>query len=126
MGDKQGNPRAAVLSKTLDQATARFLEEDRSPSRKSGELDNRGSHVWLARYWAEELANQDEDQDLKEHFQKMSKKLEDNADQILQELIDIQGQSVDIDGYYYPDAEKIKKAMRPSDTLNAIIDEFVD
>ncbi|WP_077528750.1 NADP-dependent isocitrate dehydrogenase [Vreelandella utahensis] len=126
MGDKQGNPRAAVLSKTLDQATARFLEEDRSPSRKSGELDNRGSHVWLARYWAEELANQDEDKDLKEHFQKMSKKLEDNADQILQELIDIQGQSVDIDGYYYPDGQKIKQAMRPSETLNAIIDEFVD
>ena len=126
MGDKQGNPRAAVLSKTLDRATARFLEEDRSPSRKSGELDNRGSHVWLARYWAEELANQDEDKDLKEHFQKMSKKLEDNADQILQELIDIQGQSVDIGGYYYPDAQKIKQAMRPSETLNAIIDEFVD
>lgn len=126
MGEKQDNPRAAVLSKTLDQATARFLEEDRSPSRKSGELDNRGSHVWLARYWAEELANQDEDQDLKAHFQKMSKKLEDNADQILQELIDIQGQSVDIDGYYYPDAQRIKQAMRPSATLNAIIDEFVD
>ncbi|MEQ6886757.1 NADP-dependent isocitrate dehydrogenase [Salicola sp. Rm-C-2C1-2] len=126
MGNKQGNPRAAVLSQTLDQATARFLEDDRSPSRKAGEVDNRGSHVWLARYWAEELANQDQDQDLKAHFQKMSKKLEDNADQILQELIDIQGQAVDIEGYYYPDSGKIKNAMRPSQTLNAIIDEFVD
>ncbi|PVY77536.1 isocitrate dehydrogenase [Tamilnaduibacter salinus] len=125
MGDKQGNAEAAVLSRTLDEATAKFLEEDRSPSRKSGELDNRGSHFWLARYWAQALANQDENPQLKEHFQKLSKKLEDNADSILQELIDIQGQSVDIGGYYYPDAAKMNQAMRPSETFNAIIDEFV-
>ncbi|PAV26656.1 isocitrate dehydrogenase (NADP(+)) [Tamilnaduibacter salinus] len=125
MGDKQGNAEAAVLSRTLDEATAKFLEEDRSPSRKSGELDNRGSHFWLARYWAQALADQDENPQLKEHFQKLSKKLEDNADSILQELIDIQGQSVDIGGYYYPDAAKMNQAMRPSETFNAIIDEFV-
>ena len=124
MGNKQGNEKAAVMSRSLDAATARFLEEDKSPSRKSGELDNRGSHYYLALYWAEALAAQDEDKELKEKFGKLAKELADNEETIMQELLEIQGQSVDIGGYYYPDAEKIQSAMRPSRTLNGIIDAF--
>jgi len=124
MGNRQGNERAAVMSRSLDAATARFLEEDKSPSRKSGELDNRGSHFYLALYWADALAAQDEDKELKEKFGKLAKELADNEETILKELLEIQGQPVDIGGYYYPDAEKIQSQMRPSKTLNGIIDSF--
>ena len=124
MGHKQGNDKAAILSKTLDDATARFLEEDKSPSRKSGELDNRGSHFYLALYWAEALAAQEEDPELSRRFGELAKMLSDNEDAILRELIEIQGRPVDISGYYYPEAEKIQNAMRPSETLNQLIDSF--
>ncbi|TDT40399.1 isocitrate dehydrogenase [Halospina denitrificans] len=124
MGNKQGNERAGIMSRSLDAATARFLEEDKSPSRKSGELDNRGSHFYLALYWADALAAQDEDKELKEKFGKLAKELADNEETILKELIEIQGQAVDIGGYYYPDADKIQSQMRPSKTLNGIIDSF--
>ncbi len=124
MGDKQGNQKAAVMATALDNATATFLEEDRSPSRKSGELDNRGSHFWLALFWAQELAEQTEDMELQQRFKQLAKDLEDNRDQILNELLEIQGNPVDIEGYYHPSVEKTEQAMRPSKTLNSIIDSF--
>jgi len=124
LGEKTNNKKAAILATTLDQATAEFLDKDKSPSRKAGELDNRGSHFYLAMYWAQALAAQDEDAELKAHFAKLAKALADNEQVILQELQAGQGQPVDIDGYYYPDVSKVEAAMRPSQTLNKIIDSF--
>ena len=117
-----GNSRAAVLAKTLDKANARFLEENKSPSRKVRELDNRGSHFYLALYWAEELAGQNEDVALREHFTPLAKTLRERESAILQELIDCQGQAVDIGGYYHPDPSKAERAMRPSAILNQALD----
>ena len=105
----------------MDKATEKFLTNKKSPSRKVNELDNRGSHYYLALYWAQELANQTKDSDLAKHFSKLAKDLADNEDKITQELIEVQGKSMDIGGYYLPDPEKEEKAMRPSKTLNAII-----
>ncbi|HCW90003.1 MAG TPA: NADP-dependent isocitrate dehydrogenase, partial [Marinobacter sp.] len=102
LGEKTDNLRARVLGQTLDKATGRLLENNQSPSRVTGELDNRGSHFHLARYWAEEMAKQDDDKDLKAFFEKLSKKLEDNKDKILEEMSVIQGHPVDIGGYYHP------------------------
>ncbi|MDX1589375.1 MAG: NADP-dependent isocitrate dehydrogenase [Oleiphilaceae bacterium] len=124
LGAKNNNRKASVLAKTLDNATAVFLEEDKSPSRKSGELDNRGSHFYLALYWARELAKQDEEPELKDRFGKLARELGDNEDRILQELLAVQGQPVDIGGHFYPSPEKVEEAMRPSKTLNGIIDRF--
>lgn len=117
-----GNSRAAVLAKTLDKANARFLEENKSPSRKVRELDNRGSHFYLALYWAEELAGQHEDVALREHFTPLAKTLRERESAILQELIDCQGQAVDIGGYYHPDPSKAERAMRPSAILNQALE----
>jgi isocitrate dehydrogenase len=114
-------PKALVLSETLDQATEEFLKNDKSPSRKVNEMDNRGSHFYLALYWAQALAAQDKDKELKEHFSPIAKKLQENEKQILQDLIDAQGSPVDIEGYYYPSEELTSKAMRPSKTLNEIL-----
>lgn len=119
---KEGNAKAGVLSKTLDKATESLLMNGKSPSRKVHELDNRGSHFYLALYWAQELANQEEDAQLKAAFEPLAKALTDNEEQIVQELIAPQGNPVDIGGYYHPDQEKLSKAMRPSETLNAMID----
>ncbi|GAB2776001.1 NADP-dependent isocitrate dehydrogenase [Salinimicrobium soli] len=121
LGEKYGNKKALVLADALDKATEEFLETNKSPSRKVNELDNRGSHYYLALYWAEALAEQNEDEELKSHFSKVAKDLKDNEDKILEELLDAQGSPVDIGGYYHPEEEKVSRAMRPSETLNSII-----
>jgi len=122
LGAKTGNEKAKVLARTLDEATAEFLENDKSPSRKSGELDNRGSHFYLAMYWAQALANQDDNAELKARFTVLATTLSENEDKILAELTEAQGHSIDVGGYYHPDQEKVAKAMRPSETLNTAID----
>jgi isocitrate dehydrogenase len=116
------NEKALIFAQTLDQAIGRFLENEKSPSRKVHELDTRGSHFYLVLYWSQTLAEQDRDPDLKARFVEVSKKLADNEEKIIAELNEAQGQPVDIGGYYRPDTDKAVKAMRPSATLNAIID----
>lgn len=116
------NPKAQVLADTLDTAIATFLEENKSPARKLGSIDNRGSHFYLALYWAQALAAQDTDAELKERFTQVAAELGDNEAKINEELIGVQGSPVDLGGYYKPDADKASAAMRPSATLNAIID----
>lgn len=118
------NDRAKVLGETLDLATGKFLQENKSPSRKVKELDNRGSHFYLALYWAEALAAQDKDEDLKAIFTPVAIELMDNEQTIVQELNDVQGVKVDIGGYYKPDADKTEKVMRPSATLNRILNKI--
>jgi isocitrate dehydrogenase len=118
------NPRAKVLADTLDRATGRVLEENRSPLRKSGELDNRGSHFYLALYWAQELARQSDDSDLAARFSPLAATLTENEQKIVGELNEVQGQSVEIDGYYRPDTDKVAAAMRPSETLNEALESF--
>jgi isocitrate dehydrogenase len=122
---KAGDNRVAkILADTLDQANAKFLESNKSPARKVGEIDNRGSHFYLALYWAQALASQTEDPNLAAKFAKVAKQLEDNEAKINAELLAAQGKPVDLGGYYHPDEAKISKAMRPSPTLNAIIDSI--
>ncbi|MBO6524229.1 MAG: NADP-dependent isocitrate dehydrogenase [Balneolaceae bacterium] len=116
------NPKAKVLGETLDDATSKFLQNDKSPARRLGQIDNRGSHFYLAMYWAEALANQDEDEDLKNLFAPVYKSLAENESTINEELISVQGSPVDIDGYYRVDRNKVDVAMRPSETLNRILD----
>ena len=116
------NPSAKILADTLDRANARFLESNKSPARKVGEIDNRGSHFYLALYWAQALAEQTEDKNLQAHFAKVAKQLADNEAKIAAELLGGQGKPVDMGGYYHPDPEKTTKAMRPSPTFNAIVD----
>ncbi len=117
-----GNPRARILAETLDQATATFLEEDKSPTRKLGGIDNRGSHYYLARYWAEELAAQRGDAALAEVFLPVAAALVENEATIVAELLGVQGEPVDLGGYYLPDQALVTAVMRPSRTLNAIVD----
>ncbi|HEV7175952.1 MAG TPA: NADP-dependent isocitrate dehydrogenase [Solirubrobacteraceae bacterium] len=124
LADKTDNPRAKVLADTLDRATGRVLEENRSPLRGVGELDNRGSHFYLALYWAQELAQQSDDADLAARFEPLAQALSDNEQQIVDELNAVQGESVDIDGYYHPDTDKVAAAMRPSETLNEALESF--
>ncbi len=116
------NPAAKMLADTLDQANAKFLESNKSPARKVGEIDNRGSHFYLALYWAQALAQQTQDKNLAARFAKVAKEMADNEAKISGELIAAQGKPVDTGGYYHPDDAKSSKAMRPSTTLNAIID----
>jgi len=116
-----GNEKAQVLADTLDVANTKFLAENKSPSRKVNELDNRGSHFYLALYWAEALANQDADADLKARFAPLAEALTANEKKIVSELIDCQGKEMDIGGYYRPDATLIADAMRPSETFNAAL-----
>lgn len=118
------NPKAGVLAAALDEANEKFLENDKSPARKLGEIDNRGSHFYLAMYWAEAMANQTGDAELKETFKALFDAMKNNEAQIVDELISVQGKPVDIDGYYFPDYEKVSIAMRPSKTLNNLIDTF--
>ncbi|MEU9416674.1 NADP-dependent isocitrate dehydrogenase [Streptomyces sp. NPDC048272] len=113
-----GNARAQVLADTLDRATGTFLNEDKSPSRKLGGIDNRGSHFYLALYWAQELAKQTDDAELATAFEALAKTLGEQEDTIVSELIAVQGSPADIGGYYQPDAAKASKIMRPSETLN--------
>ncbi|RBP66270.1 isocitrate dehydrogenase [Brevibacterium sanguinis] len=119
-----GNARAGVLADTLDAATGRFLEENKSPSRKVGEIDNRGSHFYLTLYWAQELAAQSDDTELASAISPVAAELESKADQIAEELLGVQGSPVDLGGYYNPDEDKLVSVMRPSATLNAIIDSL--
>ncbi|MFJ6114814.1 NADP-dependent isocitrate dehydrogenase [Agrococcus sediminis] len=121
LSETTGNARAGVLAETLDAATGTFLNENRSPSRKVGEIDNRGSHFWLARYWAEELAAQTDDADLAATFGPVAEQLVAQTATIEQELLDVQGSPVELGGYYRVDAELADAAMRPSASLNAIL-----
>lgn len=121
-GEKNNNSKAKVLADALDKATEKFLDNDKSPSRKVNELDTRGSHFYLALYWAEALANQNEDAELKSVFSKVFDTMSSNEEKIAQELIDAQGTSVNIGGYYLPNPELASKAMRPSNTLNTILE----
>ncbi len=121
LGETLGNPKAKVLADTLDQATGKFLTSNKSPSRKVGGIDNRGSHFYLALYWAEALAAQDQDLELKKIFRPIAEKLTANEKRISDELIAVQGKPVDIGGYYHPDEAKASAAMRSSATFNEIL-----
>lgn len=121
LGIKTGNGKAKLLAKTLDEATGRLLDENKSPSPKTGQLDNRGSQFYLAKFWAERLAAQTEDAELAAKFAPLAKALAENEQKIIAELSEVQGKAVDIGGYYKADAEKCKAVMRPSATLNAIL-----
>lgn len=123
LGETYNNPKALVLAETLDEATGTFLDNDKSPSRKVGELDNRGSHFYLAMYWAQALAAQDKDKALKEEFTPIAQALTANEKAIVDELNAIQGKPVDIKGYYFPDELLTSQAMRPSAIFNKIIEK---
>ena len=116
-----GNDRAAVLGKALDAATGTLLDENKSPARRVGQTDNRGSHAWLAIYWAEELAKQTEDAELAAAFAPIATELREKADTIAEEMIAVQGKPAELGGYYRPDPDKTSAVMRPSETLNGII-----
>ncbi|MEI7594825.1 MAG: NADP-dependent isocitrate dehydrogenase [Bacteroidota bacterium] len=120
----RNNPKAKVLADTLDAATGKFLDTDKSPSRKVGGIDNRGSHFYLAMYWAQALADQNADLELKNKFQSIAIALTDNEQKIVDELIAVQGHAVNIGGYYRPDFNLVSKILRPSATLNGIIDNI--
>ena len=122
LGNSTGNAKAKLFSKTLGQANSKFLDSNKSPSRKVNEIDNRGSHFYLALYWAQALAGQTDDKEIQARFATVAKELGDNEAKIVEELNAAQGKPVDIGGYYYPDREKTSKAMRPSATFNAIVD----
>ena len=124
LATRYDNPKAQVLADTLDRATGTFLNENKSPSRKAGELDNRGSHFYLALFWAEELAKQTEDAELAKAFEKVASELRSNEDTIVKELLEVQGSPADIGGYYWPSDEKASNVMRPSATLNKIVDSL--
>ena len=118
---KNDNNKAKILSSTLDEATGKLLDNGKSPSRRTGELDNRGSHFYLAMYWAQELAAQEADAELQAHFGPLAQALAENEEKIVEELNSVQGRSVDIGGYYMADAEKTEAVMRPSATLNNVL-----
>jgi isocitrate dehydrogenase len=122
LAEKSGNDKARVLAAALDEANGAFLDNNKAPSRKVNELDNRGSHYYLAMYWAQALAKQTEDAELAAKFAPVAKAFADQETVILQELIDCQGSPVDIGGYYHPNESKASAAMRPSATLNAVLD----
>ena len=122
LSQASNNSSAKILADTLDRATAKFLEGNKSPARKVGEIDNRGSHFYLALYWAQALAEQTQDKNLQARFAKIAKELEQNEAKITAELLGAQGKPVDMGGYYHPNDEKTTKAMRPSQTFNAIVD----
>jgi len=122
--EKDGNRKAAILSKTLDDATSKFLDTDKSPTRRIGGIDNRGSHYYLALYWAQELASQNDHAELKAQFTPLSEALTQNETKIIEELIAVQGKPADIGGYYHMNDALATAIMRPSSTLNSIIDHF--
>jgi isocitrate dehydrogenase len=119
---KQGaNEKAEIIAEALSRAVGKYLENDKTPKRKVGQLDNRGSHYYLARYWAEELANCG-DTELEQKFRPIAKELKENEEKILEEIRAVEGKPADIGGYYHPDEERVEKYMRPSETFNKIID----
>ncbi len=124
LAQSTGNARAQVLADTLDRATGTFLDENRSPARRVGQIDNRGSHFYLALYWARELAQQTDDPELAAAFTDVAQALGENEETIVAELLAVQGSPVDIGGYYRPDRDKVDAVMRPSATLNAILDRL--
>ncbi len=124
IAEKTNNAKATVLANTLDDAIGRYLENGRLPSRKVGEIDNRGSSFYLALYWAHAMASQLKDMDMQQRFATIAGALEQNEQDIAKELIEIQGQPVDLDGYFMPDEQKASKVMRPSNTFNGIIDSM--
>ena len=124
LADKTDNPRAKLLGDALDRATGRILEHNRSPLRKVGELDNRGSHFYLALYWARELADQTDDAELAERFAPLAERLASDEEKIVSELSEVQGSAVELGGYYRPDSEKAAAAMRPSATFNAALESL--
>ena len=117
-----GNARAQILADTLDAATGQLLENGKSPARRLGQIDNRGSHFYLALYWAQELAAQTDDGDLAARFAPIAAELSANEQTIVDELLGVQGEPADIGGYYFPDPAKATAVMRPSQTFNAAID----
>ncbi len=125
MGNKYNEKRLKVLSKALDKAVETYLENEKSPSRKAGELDNRGSHFYLAQYWAVALAEQNDNPELKKQFTEIARQLTENEKTIISEIMASEGKSTDIGGYYLPDDQLAEKAMRPSATLNKIIDALL-
>ncbi len=124
IADKSGNAKAKILAETLDTAIGKYLENGRMPSRKAGEIDNRGSSFYLTLYWAQALAEQDKDKEMKERFSKMYKELAANEEKITNDMIAVQGKPVDLGGYYVPNDKKATEVMRPSSTFNKIIDEM--
>jgi isocitrate dehydrogenase len=124
LADKNNNHKAKIIARALDRANSDFLKNDKSPSRKVGELDNRGSHYYLALYWSRALSEQDDDQELKERFAKVYSDLSSNEAKIIEELNTAQGKSIDMNGYYWADESVLAKEMRPSDTLNQIINSL--
>ena len=120
--ETNNNAKAKILAEALDNATVSLLENGKSPSRKVKELDNRGSHFYLALYWAQELAKQKKDAHLQAQFAPVADALESNESKIIEELNSIQGTAINIDGYFAPESKKAQEAMRPSPTLNAIIE----
>jgi len=121
LGIKNNNPHAKLLAKTLDAATGKLLDNNKNPSPKTGQLDNRGSQFYLAMYWAQELAAQTEDKALAAKFAPLAKQLSDNEAKIVEELAAVQGKPADIGGYYLPDTSKLKAIMCPSQTFNAVL-----
>jgi isocitrate dehydrogenase len=124
LGEKTANARAALLGRTLDAATGRLLEENKSPARKVGQIDNRGSHFYLALYWAQALAAQTDDAEAAALFAPLAARLTDSEPVINDELLAVQGKPADIGGYYYVDKAKTDAVMRPSATFNAALAEF--
>jgi isocitrate dehydrogenase len=124
LGTKYNNNNAIILSETLDQATEKLLENNQGPSRKVNEIDNRGSHFYLALYWAEALSNQNKDQALQKRFKTVYDAFKFNKDVILKELLAVQGNAVDIGGYYEPTEALVNRQMRPSTTLNSILEKI--
>jgi isocitrate dehydrogenase len=121
LGIKTGNVKAKLLAKTLDAATGKLLDNNKGPSARTGQLDNRGSQFYLAMYWAQALAEQTEDAALAAHFAPLAKQLAENEKAIVDELAAVQGKPVDIGGYYLPDFAKLDQVMRPSATLNKVL-----
>jgi isocitrate dehydrogenase len=122
LAQTQGNKKAQILADALDMANEKFLAQDKSPKRDVGQIDNRGAHFYLAMYWAEALANQTVDSEIAETFAAVAKALQDNEAKINEELIAAQGNPQDVGGYYHPDSQRAYKSMRPSETLNQIVD----
>jgi isocitrate dehydrogenase len=122
LAQTRGNKKAQVLADALDAANAKFLANDKSPARKVGQIDNRGSHFYIAMYWAEALGEQTSDPEIAAKFAPIAQELQENEARINEELIAAQGKPQDVGGYYHPNAEKASAAMRPSATLNAIVD----
>jgi isocitrate dehydrogenase len=124
LAERYNNPKAQIIADALDKATIELLDNRKSPSRKVNELDNRGSHFYLALYWAKELVAQNDDLELKNEFQELARELENNESKIVDELNNAQGRPVEMDGYYFPNLEKVANAMRPSHTLNKILESL--